>query len=166
MTRQTYIRITDATRRVVSRIPGGANALQLPTLLCAAVYLFTAGWLLLHRDMRVVRVLAVPAACFAAATVIRAGINRQRPYDAFDVPPVGSWKPGKGKSLPSRHTASAVAIAIAVAWVFPTVPVIAGMTALAVVIGALRVLSGLHYPSDAIAAAFLSALLSWIGYTI
>ena len=38
MTREQYIRMTEATRRAADRLPGGAKALRAPTLLCAAIY--------------------------------------------------------------------------------------------------------------------------------
>ena len=112
MTRDTYIRMTSTTRTLLSRLPGGLKLLRLPTLIYAAIYPLTLIWLMLMRDPRIVRVLLVPAACFLLVTLIRPIINRQRPYDFFNAAPVGSYRSGKGKSMPSRHTASAAAIAI------------------------------------------------------
>jgi len=166
MTKAAYIRMTDAMRRVLSRLPGGDRLLRLPTLVCAAAYLLTLLSLMLTRDIRLVRVLLVPAACFIVCTVLRPLIGRQRPYDRFEVRPVGSYKPGKGKSMPSRHTASAAAIAIAVAYAFPVPAIIAAMGALCVLIASLRVLCGQHYPSDVAAALALSLAISLIGYVL
>ena len=39
MTRETYIRITGATRSALNRLPGKDKLLRLPTYLCAAVYM-------------------------------------------------------------------------------------------------------------------------------
>lgn len=166
MTKQQYIRVTGATRQVVDRLPGGAMLLKLPTLLCAFVYLGMLSWLALHRDPRIIRAAAVPAATFLLVTLLRPLINRQRPYDRFGVPPVGSWEQGKGKSMPSRHTASAVAIAIAVVYVFPNPAVCIAMLLLGVLIAALRILSGQHYPSDVAAAILLAAVLALVGHRI
>ena len=110
--------------------------------------------------------MLVPAACFLAATALRPAIGKQRPYDRFDTPPVGAYRPGKGKSMPSRHTASAAAIACAVIYVFPTVPVILAMVLLCLIIAALRVLAGQHDVSDVLAALALSMVLSLIGYLL
>jgi len=164
MTRDTYIRMTDATRRVLSRLPGGTHLLRVPTLVCAAAYLLTLLLLMLARDIRLVRVLLVPAACFLVCTALRPMIGRQRPYDRFDAEPVGRFMRGKGKSMPSRHTASAAAIALAVAYAFPSPAIVAGMAALCALIAALRVLSGQHYPGDVLAALALSGVISLIGY--
>jgi membrane-associated phospholipid phosphatase len=166
MTRETYIRMTSAARQLIARLPGGKIWLRIPTLVCAAAYLLALLQLMLLRDMRLIRVLLVPAACFAVCTVLRPIIGRQRPYDRFGAEPIGRYKPGKGKSMPSRHTASAAAIALAVAYAFPSAPLIACMAVLCVVIAALRVLCGQHYPSDVLAALLLSSVISLIGYVL
>lgn len=166
MTKEQYARITEATRRVVSHLPGREKCLRFPTYLCAAVYLVTLGWLVVQKDLRVFRAALVPAASFLIVTILRKIINRQRPYDRFQLPPVGKWEHGKGKSLPSRHTVSAVAIAIAVGYVFPHPAVWVAVGLLGALIAALRVFAGQHYPSDVAAAIALAVLLSWIGYSI
>lgn len=164
MTRNQYIRMTSAVRGAVDRLPGGAAVLRVPTLVCAAAYLAALLALLLLRDVRIIRALLVPAACFLVVTALRPVIGRQRPYDRFDAEPVGPYRRGKGKSMPSRHTASAAAIACAVIYVFPGPLVAASMLLLSVLIAALRVLSGQHYLSDVLAALALSFALSLIGY--
>ena len=166
MTRENYLRMTSAVRRVTSCLPGGAQVLRVPTLLCAAVYLLTLLHLMLTRDIRLLRALFVPAVCFIVCTALRPVIGRERPYDRFGAAPVGEHIPGKGKSMPSRHTASAAAIAFAVVYVFPTWMVLAAMVALAIGIAALRVLSGQHYLSDVLAAMALSSVISLIGYLL
>ena len=166
MNKETYIRMTSMTRRAVSRLPGGSACLRLPTYLCAGAYLVTLVFLMLRRDIRLIRALSVPAACFLLVTALRPLIGRQRPYDRFCVPPVGSYQPGKGKSMPSRHTASAAAIAMAVVYITPSIPLRAAMLALCAVIAAIRVLSGQHYISDVAAALLLSGVISLIGYRI
>ena len=164
MTRETYIRMTDGTRRALARLPGGARLLRVPTLVCAGAYLLTLLALMLARDLRLIRVLLVPAACFLICTMLRPMIGRQRPYDRFNAEPVGAFVRGKGKSMPSRHTASAAAIALAVMYAFPSPAVTLCMLGLCALIAALRVLGGQHYPSDVLAALALSGAISLIGY--
>ena len=166
MTREQYVAMTTRVSRATGALPGGAKWLRAPTYLCAALYLGTLAFLMLTRDARLLRTLLVPAACFLGVTALRPLINRQRPYDRFGAEPVGRYRRGKGKSMPSRHTASAAAIAFAVIYIFPTAPVAAGMLALCAVIAALRVLSGQHYVSDVLAALALSFVLSAIGYLL
>ena len=166
MTQESYIRMTNATRSAVSRLPGGERLLRLPTLVCAGAYMLALLHLMLARDLRLVRALLVPAACFILCTIMRPLIGRQRPYDRFGAEPVGRYVRGKGKSMPSRHTASAAAIAFAVIYIFPTAPVAAGMLALCAVIAALRVLSGQHFATDVLAALLLSGVMSAVGYLL
>ena len=166
MTRDTYIRMTGVTRQLISRLPGGKIWLRVPTLVCAGAYMLALLTLMLLRDLRLIRVLLVPAACFIICTILRPIIGRQRPYDHFAAEPVGSYKSGKGKSMPSRHTASAAAIALAVAYAFPAPLLIACMALLCVVIALLRVVCGQHYPSDVLAALLLSGVISLIGYVL
>lgn len=166
MTREQYARMTCRVRAVTQRLPGGDKALRIPTLLCAGAYLIALIALMVRGDARIVRAMLAPAACFLAVTVLRPIIGRQRPYDRYGVPPVGKYRPGKGKSMPSRHTASAAAIACAVIYAFPSAPMAAAMLTLCAVIAALRVCSGQHYISDVIAALAISFVLSVLLYKI
>ena len=166
MTQEAYIRMTNATRSAVSRLPGGERLLRLPTLVCAGAYMLALLHLMLARDLRLVRALLVPAACFILCTILRPLIGRQRPYDRFGAEPVGRYVRGKGKSMPSRHTASAAAIAMAVAWLYPVWPVALAMALLCLLIASLRVLCGQHYISDVLAALALSLAVSLIGYCL
>lgn len=166
MTKERYQSITQRTRKLVSRLPLGAKLLDVPTYLCAAIYIGTLCLLLAQRDSRLFRAALVPAAIFLSVTALRPMFNRQRPYDAFGIPPVGKWEPGKGRSMPSRHAASAAAIALAVMWVYPSAWVILFMSLLCALISALRVLSGKHYPSDVLAALLLAGAISYFGYSI
>ena len=166
MTKEQYARMTGCVRSVTNRLPGGSKVLRVPTLICAAIYCATLIRLMFAGDMRIIRAVLVPAACFLAATALRPAIGKQRPYDRFDTPPVGAYRPGKGKSMPSRHTASAAAIACAIAYVFPHPAVIVCMALLCAGIGSLRVFSGQHDISDVLAALALSLTLSLAGYML
>ena len=166
MNRDQYVRMTSRVRRMTNTLPGGPRWLSAPTYLCAALYLGTLIYLMLTRDARLIRALLVPAVCFLTVTALRPAINRERPYDRFKAQPVGRYRRGKGKSMPSRHTASAAAIALAVIYAFPTVSVAVGMLALCAIIAALRVLSGQHYATDVLAALLLSGVLSAMGYLV
>ncbi|MBR4039247.1 MAG: phosphatase PAP2 family protein [Clostridia bacterium] len=166
MTKETYVRMTGAARQALRRLPGGEHLLRLPTLACAGAYMLTLLYLMLTRDIRLVRVLIVPAACFIICTVLRPLIGRERPYDRFQAEPAGRYRRGKGKSMPSRHTASAAAIALAVAYVFPHGAVTAAMLLLCALIAGLRVVCGQHYVSDVLAALLLSSVISLTGYIL
>lgn len=166
MTKEQYRSITQHARRMAACLPFGAKAFSIPTYLCAAIYLGMLGLLILRRDSRFFRAALIPASIFLLVTALRPALHRQRPYDAFGIPPVGDFEPNKGKSMPSRHAASAAAISFAVMWVFPTLPVIILTSALCLFISALRVFTGKHYPSDVIAALLLAGAISCLGYAV
>ena len=93
-----------------------------------------------------------PAVGFVLISALRRIINRPRPYEAFGYPSVIP-KDTKGKSFPSRHAYSAFAIALTFyAWCAP-----AGiaMVLLSCCMAAVRVIGGVHYPSDVVAGAAL-----------
>lgn len=61
-TKGHYQSITQYTRRLVSRLPLGAKLLDVPTYLCAAIYIGTLCLLHAQRDSRLFRAALVPAA--------------------------------------------------------------------------------------------------------
>jgi membrane-associated phospholipid phosphatase len=111
------------------------------------------------------RGLASLAVASATANIIGKGLaSRERP-DA-DVPaarrlPHAPWT----SSFPSGHAASAAAFATGAAMEMPELA--AGASVLALAVGASRVVTGVHYPSDVLAgfaigtAAAASTLLWW-----
>lgn len=95
----------------------------------------------------------VPLFVLIAVTVLRKIINAKRPYEVYDYTPVVN-KQTKGKSFPSRHTASAFIIAMAFLYIDFRLGMI--MLILASVIGATRVLCGVHFVRDVIGGALIS----------
>lgn len=164
MKREQWIKMTERTRAFAARGAWARALLDAPACLCAALYIAAGAWLLLTRDARCVRFVLVPAVTFVLATIVRRAINRTRPYDALDFEPVGVVRRGKGLSMPSRHTASAAAIALAFAYAFPRPAVFALTAALCALVAISRVVKGVHYPSDVLAALAFSVICAWIGY--
>ena len=152
--------MTEKTRSILFRLPFSRHLLHLPTILCACIYLGNGLYLFISRDPRLFPYLTVPAICFITVTILRKVINRTRPYDAYQITPVGRHLPGKGKSMPSRHAASAIAILMAVLMLEPVLPLKIVLILLAVLICLLRIVTGQHYPSDVLAGAALSIILS------
>ncbi len=130
-------------------------------LLPAAViflYVGTALSLLIAGSRKLWLFLAVPAVCLVSVSLLRSRFNRVRPYDALGYSPLIPKKNGAGKSFPSRHTASAWVIACACCYLSPWYG--AGVFLIAALVGASRVLAGVHYLSDVLAGAGAALLCS------
>ena len=84
-------------------------------------------------------------------------INRKRPYEKFDVPPVIP-KDTKGKSFPSRHVFSATVIAMTFLFMSPWMWLGVALLFVALLEGVVRVVSGVHYISDVIAGMVVGIL--------
>ncbi len=105
----------------------------------------------------------VPFFVLVLVTVLRLVINEPRPYEAFGVPSAFEKKT-VGKSMPSRHTASAFVIAMA----FLRVNIPLGIVALvfSLLIMASRVLAGAHYVRDVAVGAAIAAAAGMIFFVL
>lgn len=166
MTRERYIRMTETTRRAVSRLPGGTKALRAPTLLCAAIYCASLLYLMFTGDRRIIRAVIVPAVCFAVVTVLRPLIGKQRPYDRYGVPPGRRLQTGQGKEHAQPPYGQRRRHRLRDCLCLSASGGLACMALLSAVIGSLRVLSGQHDISDVLAALALSLIISLVGYRL
>lgn len=131
--------------------------------LVAAAYAASLAWLAVSGDARLWRAILVPAITFALITVMRAALDKPRPYEACDIDPI-IRKDTAGKSLPSRHLASAVIIAYALAWLDPAWGVAA--FAASAVVAFTRIVGGVHFPRDIVAAVVVSLACGAIGFSL
>ena len=99
-----------------------------------------------HREL-FLKTLLIPAAGFYLLSEVRRRINRPRPYEKYDLD-ILLKKETKGCSMPSRHVFSAVVIAMGVMLVSETLGIV--LLILCAVSCAVRVLLGVHYPSDVV----------------
>jgi membrane-associated phospholipid phosphatase len=113
------------------------------------------------------RILGSAYGAGLAANGLKLLLERSRPL-AFDfhsgiASSFGRWLPltsagSTGQSFPSAHTATAVALAAALAWLFPR-----GrwwLFALALLVGCQRIQSGAHFLSDVLWGAALGSLIA------
>lgn len=102
------------------------------------------------------KLVLVPGLSFLLVSLLRKWINRKRPYETWDIHPLIA-KDKKGESMPSRHVFSETVISMAWLYVFPP----AGILLLAVSLlgAAVRVLGGVHYPTD-VAAGYVVGVIS------
>ncbi len=96
-----------------------------------------------------------PLIAFITVTIIRKLINRKRPYEYMDIKPLVSHK--KGQSFPSRHTLSAMIIALVTLNINMTLGII--MIILSSIIGLCRILAGVHHISDVLAGAMYALFI-------
>lgn len=101
-----------------------------------------------------------PCLAFLFVTVFRKIINRPRPYEHMNIEPLRGHK--HGESFPSRHSVSAMIIALVCFYAHLYVGVFAMI--IAVIICLTRILSGVHHISDVIAAIIIALICFMITY--
>lgn len=99
-----------------------------------------------------------PLAAFLVVTVFRKIVNRPRPYEAMNIEPLIGHK--HGESFPSRHTVSAVIIAL----VCFHVNIYLGIFTLimAMIMSVCRILAGVHFISDVFVSVIIATLFYFI----
>lgn len=99
------------------------------------------------------KIILVPLGVFLLVTALRKIINEQRPYEKYNTSSLFG-KTTTGQSMPSRHTASAFIISFAIFFI----NVELGIAALSVsfLISLSRILAGVHFIRDVLAAMLLS----------
>ena len=128
---------------------------KLLTLITYFAYPAMAAYLFVKGDERFLKVVAVPAAGFIMLTVFRKAINRSRPYEKFDIDPIIK-KDTKGQSMPSRHIYSITVIAMTFLYVMPALGIV--FLVFALILAGVRVIGGVHYPTDVLAGFLLGVL--------
>ncbi len=103
-------------------------------------------------------IIGAPILCFFLSFVLRAAVDRPRPYDeaGAQIEPLLRKKSKDKKSFPSRHLACAFVIATVLLhyWAWAGICLLLFGCAL----GYIRFTLGLHYPSDLFAGSVLGVL--------
>ena len=122
------------------------------TTIYYVAYPLLVAFLIATQNSLVWKAVVLPAVGFVLVSALRRIIDRPRPYETFGCPSVIP-KDTKGKSFPSRHAYSAFSIALTFyAWCAPAGII---MVLLSCCMAAVRVIGGVHYPSDVAAGAAL-----------
>ena len=165
MTKETYVKMTQPFRDN-PRLAWGLHMLNKTcTGLMYAAYPLLLIYMLLNSDAGFLRALLVPGISFVALSVGRHLLNRPRPYEAFEVPPVIK-KDTKGKSFPSRHVFSATIIAMTFLLMSPWNWLGLLFLAICLLLAVVRVVSGVHYISDVATGILVGVLAAIIGYML
>lgn len=149
------------------KLPRGASVLawvdKILVGTIAAAFGVTLIWLVATGDIHWVPFALVPAIVLGLVTALRTCLQAPRPYEAYVIdlllPPTG-----KGHSMPSRHVASAFAIATALGYINLAWGIIAGVAAC--LVAYVRVAGGLHFPRDVVAGAALALLCGSAGHEL
>ncbi|MBQ8604305.1 MAG: phosphatase PAP2 family protein [Oscillospiraceae bacterium] len=162
MTAKQYEKIS-APFRSESR----TKALKFTNKLLTAIGFAAYPLLLIHLFMsaqdKLAAAVIVPASGFILLTVVRRKINRPRPYVTLDIQPI-IHKEKKGNSMPSRHVFSMTMIAAA--WFIVSPAVCSVLMIFSVVLAAIRVVGGIHYPSDVVAGAICAVVWAAAGFAV
>jgi membrane-associated phospholipid phosphatase len=163
MTREDYESITGRLRGDKERIAKVRGINNILTGFVFAVYPLYILMLFVREDPFLARAVIVPAVSFAAVTVFRRIYNAKRPYEKFGIPPVIE-KATVGKSFPSRHVFSVFIIAVTIFYSHPGPGIILGIVGC--LLGAIRVVGGVHEPRDVIAGAIIGIAAGVAGYYV
>ena len=126
-------------------------------LLLALIYGGVILRCLFFSPMQLTHLILRPVICFLLATFLRKILKFPRPYDVYQIPPMCDYKPGKNRSLPSRHTAAAFIIAFEVCRIIQPIGILCMI--LSVLIGSLRVICGNHFIKDVLSAFILALVI-------
>lgn len=110
--------------------------------------------------LEIARAILIPGLTFWFCTILRARLNRPRPYQQPGFTPLVP-KSTKGCSFPSRHAFSAAVLATVWLYFYPAAGWCMVAVALAICIG--RVLTGVHHIRDVAAGAALGFGLGFAG---
>ncbi|MBE5888966.1 MAG: phosphatase PAP2 family protein [Lachnospiraceae bacterium] len=165
MTKETYVNITQPFRDNPKMARGIHMANKICTLSMYLAYPLLILYMFLMRDAYVARVIMVPLDSFIILSVFRYFVNRPRPYEKFELPPVIA-KDTKGKSFPSRHVFSAMVIAMTFLLASPWSWLGVLFVVVAVLLAIVRVLSGVHFISDVVAGAGFAIVAAVVGYIV
>lgn len=116
-------------------------------------------WVFFKQSEIFFQFVLVPLGVFLMVTALRKLINEQRPYEKYGIEPVFA-KNTKGKSMPSRHTASAFIISMVMLRINPYLGI--GFLAVSFVIMLSRVLAGVHYIRDVIVGMTISIVIGYV----
>lgn len=165
MKKDTYLKMTRPFRENAKLARSLHIINKIITYVMVVLYMGLLAYYACNQDERLIRAIIVPLDSFIIVTVFRYMLNRKRPYELFDIPPV-IQKDTAGKSFPSRHVFSAFIIAMTYLCWSPLVWAGVVLLVLAAGMAVVRVVSGVHYISDVTAGAVCGIVAGVLGYVI
>lgn len=158
-----YAEIYEKTGGKIRNRPEAVTAVKAADRFLTAVfyliYPITVGYgFWMHLSYRYFLIL-VPGISFVVVSAFRHLVNRRRPYEASGITPL--WhKDTRGHSFPSRHVFSSAVIAMTLCRIHLPSGMI--LLVLSGVEGVIRVIAGVHYPSDVTAGWIIGVLCGFM----
>lgn len=115
-------------------------------------------YLIFNQSSLLLESIIKPLTAFLLVTILRKIINRPRPYERMNIQPLFGHK--KGESFPSRHAVSAFIIALICFHIHFYLGII--VLVIAILISLSRILCGVHYASDVVAAILIAIIVDII----
>lgn len=134
---------------------------KILTLLCKyspisviIIYSIMLGTLFFQQDPRLLKVILIPLVTLVIISIMRKLYNSPRPSEVYDIEPLVKHR--QGESFPSRHSASATIIAFSCLYMDTPLGILCFFIALYVCLS--RILAGVHFIKDVLAAVIISSL--------
>ena len=143
--------------RVLKIASGACVIITLPAFALLIIKSFFISY------VSVAALLVITGVPFVAVSLMRKLLDLPRPYeiyDFYDTPP----KERRGQSFPSRHVFSISLIGTVAFGAYPLLGV--ALMALTVILGAARVLLGIHFIRDVIAGGLIGIVSGIIGLLV
>ena len=136
---------------------------KIITVLVALIYILLILYVFFRESDRLFPMIAVPGVSFLLLSLFRANLNAPRPYEVYGVAPVLK-KDTPGKSFPSRHVFSIFIIAATFHLFDATLSWV--IFVLGIMLGAIRVIGGVHFIKDVVVGAVSGLICGIIGYMV
>ncbi len=162
MSEKQYAAMLDFCRKTKFRKETLLRFCRRTPWLLIGIYVCFIAFLAFTRDSRIVFFIAVPAVDLVLVTILRFLLDKPRPFEVYHIEPLLKHK--KGNSCPSRHTASAFIIGMACLYIYIPFGVLA--LCMACVVGATRVLCGVHFIRDVVIGAGISVAIGAVGFYV
>ena len=159
MTGQQYDRYVSFFRKNPGWISGIKMVNHILTLTGFIIYPAVILSLLYKKSRKLKTYLLLPAVAFILVSIFRKKWNRPRPYENPEIHTI-TKREKKGQSFPSRHLFSYFLISVLLLSLCPPAGIL--MMASGLILAAIRVILGVHYPSDVLGGFLLGLVIAYM----
>lgn len=124
----------------------------------ALIYALILLILMINKSNKLLITIIKPLITFIIITILRKLYDKPRPCVIYQIEPLLEHK--KGQSFPSRHTASAFSIALALFNINNTLGIITLI--IAMIVALTRIMCGLHFIKDVITGIIIAIIINLI----